>query len=280
MNCQHNAPPAESSSNAPARMRLSLDQGWRFHLGDIPMPVIRGHNDSYSNAKAGKAWGAAAPDHDDSEWRELDLPHDWAVEGPFNETENLSQGYRPRGIGWYRRQFLIEESDRGRHFELQFDGVATHCAVWFNGTIMARNWCGYTSFVVDITPMLEFGDNPNTIAVRVDADAMEGWWYEGAGIYRHTWLVKRHPVHIASDGIHANPVRDESGAWTVPVEVALKNSGPSASDGEVEVTLVDANGATVAQAASTTAVAALGQGLVNLSLPVANPVRWSVDEPV
>ena len=280
MNCQHNAPPAESSSNAPARMRLSLDQGWRFHLGDIPMPVIRGHNDSYSNAKAGKAWGAAAPDHDDSEWRELDLPHDWAVEGPFNETENLSQGYRPRGIGWYRRQFLIEESDRGRHFELQFDGVATHCAVWFNGTIMARNWCGYTSFVVDITPMLEFGDNPNTIAVRVDADAMEGWWYEGAGIYRHTWLVKRHPVHIASDGIHANPVRDESGAWTVPVEVALKNSGPSASDGEVEVTLVDANGATVAQAASTTAVAALGQGLVNLSLPVANPVLWSVDEPV
>ena len=118
------------------------------------------------------------------------MPHDWAVEGPFDEKENLSQGYRPRGIGWYRRHFRLPSTDRGKHFELQFDGVATHCTVWFNGTIVARNWCGYTSFQVDITSMVEFGDHTNTIAVRVDADAMEGWWYEGAGIYRHTWLTE------------------------------------------------------------------------------------------
>lgn len=80
-----------------ARERLSLDAGWRFHLGDIPMPTIRGHRDSYRNAKAGVAWGAAAPDHDDSDWRSLDLPHDWVVEGPFDPKENISQGYRPRG---------------------------------------------------------------------------------------------------------------------------------------------------------------------------------------
>ena len=283
MNCEFtNSPslPPASDTCHPLRERLSLDQGWRFHLGEIPMPVIRGHNDSYSNAKAGKAWGAAAPEHDDSVWRELDLPHDWAVEGPFDEKENLSQGYRPRGIGWYRRHFRLPSTDRGKHFELQFDGVATHCTVWFNGTIVARNWCGYTSFQVDITPMVEFGDHTNTIAVRVDADAMEGWWYEGAGIYRHTWLTKRHPVHIVTDGIHANPIRGENGAWTLPVEVVLENSGHDAANGEVSVTLIDPHGMPTSSAASSTTVAPLNQSVVNISLPVENPTLWNVDNPV
>ncbi len=142
--------------------------------------MIKGHGESYSNAKAGKAWGAAAPDYDDSKWRELDLPHDWVVEGPFDEKENLSQGYRPRGVGWYRRHFKLPAGDRGRHIELQFDGVATHCTVWVNGIVAHRNWCGYTSFPMDITPFAQFGEGVNTIAVRVDANAMEGWWYEGA----------------------------------------------------------------------------------------------------
>ena len=76
----------------------------------------------------------------------LDLPHDWVVEGPFDENANLSQGYRPRGIAWYRRSFKLPRSDKGRDLEIQFDGVATHCTVWVNGIVAARNWCGYTSF--------------------------------------------------------------------------------------------------------------------------------------
>src|SRR5215471_1677726 len=93
---------AEPAASLPAspRERLSLDRGWLFHLGDIPSPVIKGQGPSYENAKAGRAWGAAAPDCDDSDWRSLDLPHDWAVEGPFDPDANLSQGYRPRGVGW------------------------------------------------------------------------------------------------------------------------------------------------------------------------------------
>ena len=153
---------------------------------------------------------------------ELDLPHDWAVEGPFDEKENIAQGYRPRGIGWYRRQFQLDPADRGQHLELQFDGVATHCTVWVNGTVVHRNWCGYTSFYLDLTPLAKFGDKPNTIAVRVDANAMEGWWYEGAGLYRHTWLVKRHPVHLITDGVFANPVREADGSWSLPVEATLE----------------------------------------------------------
>ena len=75
---------------------LSLDPGWHFHLGDIPMPVLKTHDESYNNAKAGKSWGAAAPEYNDSDWRKLDLPHDWAVEGPFDPQENISKGYRDR----------------------------------------------------------------------------------------------------------------------------------------------------------------------------------------
>ena len=93
--------------------RLSLDQGWRFHLGDIPFPVVTGHQPSYDNAKASKAWGAAAPEYDDTGWRLLDLPHDWVVEWPFDENANLAQGYRPRGISWYRRSFKLPLSDKG-----------------------------------------------------------------------------------------------------------------------------------------------------------------------
>jgi len=215
-----------------------MDRGWLFHLGDVPFPVIKGQGPSYENAKAGQAWGAAAPDGDDSDWRQLDLPHDWAVEGPFDPDANLSQGYRPRGVGWYRRYFELDESDQGKHLELQFDGVATHCVVWVNGILAHRNWCGYNSFHIDVTPFAKYGNDVNTIAVRVDANPMEGWWYEGAGIYRHTWLIKRSPVHVMTDGVFANPIRGADGFWTVPVEVTLGNSGSTKAKTRVEATLI------------------------------------------
>ena len=191
-----------------AREELSLDNGWRFHLGDLTMPVIQGHGPTYANVKAGQAWGAAAPDFDDSDWRMLDLPHDWVVEGPFRKEANISQGYRPRGVAWYRRHFRLAESDRGRHLELRFDGIATHATVWVNGILAHRNFCGYTPFLIDLTPIANYGDRLNTIAVRVDAEAQEGWWYEGGGIYRNTWLVKRPPVHLQTYGVFAAPERD------------------------------------------------------------------------
>jgi beta-galactosidase len=261
------------------RERLSLDQGWRFHLGDIPFPIINGHYPSYDNAKAGKAWGAAAQNYDDKDWRELDLPHDWAVEGAFDSSENISQSYRPRGIGWYRRQFKLDRSDKDRHLELQFDGVATHCTVWVNGNIVHRNWCGYTSFSIDLTPFAQYGDNPNTVALRVDANAMEGWWYEGGGIYRHTWLVKRHPVHLITDGVCAHPIRNSSGSWMLPVEAKLENSGRDTAFATVEVRLIDPEGTEVACASTKTAVAPLEQTVTKLSIQIASPHLWSVDDP-
>jgi beta-galactosidase len=270
---------AADALQSAVRERLSVDRGWRFHLGDVPFPVIQGHGDTYHNAKAGKAWGAAAPEFDDAGWRQLNLPHDWVIEQPFDQNANLSQGYRPRGVGWYRRQFRLDPSDRGRHLELQFDGVATHCTVWFNGTVVHRNWCGYTSFYIDITPFAQFGDALNTLAIRVDATPMEGWWYEGAGIYRHTWLVKRSPVHIITDGVFAHPVRDAKGHWSLPVEATLDNAGRDAATVEVAVTLTNPDGKTVAQGSAKASVKPLGQSVAKLTLPVESPRLWSVDEP-
>lgn len=271
--------PHADSPFATGRERLSLDLGWRFHLGDIPFPVIKGHDPTYNSAKAGKAWGAAAPNYDDNDWRELDLPHDWVVEEPFDPDANLSQGYRHRGVAWYRRHFKLDPADKGRHLELQFDGVATHCTVWLNGTVVHRNWCGYTSFSIDLTPFAQFGDTPNTLAVRVDADAMEGWWYEGGGIYRHTWLVKRAPVHLVTDGVFAQPLRDAQGTWTLPVEATIENSGSVDAHATVEVTLVDPEGREVARVQTDANVTPLEQTVAKLSMPVADPRLWSLDDP-
>src|SRR5438270_369325 len=111
------------------RQTLSLDFGWRFHVGDIDAPLPHTHIAAYMANKAGWARGAAGPTYDDSDWRTVDLPHDWSVEGPLDPSNHLSNGYLPRGVGWCRRYFNLDERDRGRYLALRFDGVASHCAV-------------------------------------------------------------------------------------------------------------------------------------------------------
>ena len=261
------------------RERMSLDRGWLFHLGDIVNPEIKGHGASYGNAKAGNAPGAAGTIYDDGSWRSLSLPHDWAVEGPFDKEANVAQGYRPRGVGWYRRYLRVDPSERGRHFELQFDAIATHATVWVNGNVVHRNWSGYNGNNIDITPYLRYGDAMNTVSVRADATAMEGWWYEGAGIYRHAWLVKTAPVHVATDGVHATPRQDKQGKWSIPVEVTLDNSGKAPADVIVEVTLRDPAGKLVATEKRSVRVPVLTPTQARLPLAINAPQLWSVEKP-
>ena len=267
------------ASAEQAREHLSLDKGWLFHLGDVPFPEIKTHGASYNNAKAGNAGGAAGLEYDDSDWRHLDLPHDWAVEGPFDPNANISQGYRPRGISWYRRYLRVDESERGRHMELQFDAIATHATIWVNGNEVAHNWSGYNAIHIDLTPYLYYGDRLNTIAVRVDANAMEGWWYEGAGIYRHTWLVKTDPVYIVADGLHATP-RQGAGPsqWQIPVEVTLDNSGKQATNVEVKVTVTDPSGKLVAQQTQPAQVKVFTPTRVQLPIALDSPQLWSLEK--
>lgn len=263
--------------------RLLLDQGWRFHLGDIPMPEIKGHQASYENAKAGMSHGAAAMTFDDSDWREVDLPHDWAIEAPVDQNANIAQGYRRRGVGWYRRTIRLDPALRGKLLEIDFGAIATHATIWINGTIVERNWSGYNGFHVDLTPLARFGDELNTIAIRVDADPMEGWWYEGAGMYRHVWLAVREPVHIVTDGVHCDPRRGEDGSWTVPVTVELGNIGERAKV-TVRAALVGP-GADVAMAWGDAQVdvaplvPASAKLVLQAGTPELRPELWSPDSP-
>ena len=265
--------PAEDPS------RTLLSHGWLFHEGDIVPPAPQTHDETYTNAKAGNARGAAAMDYDDTDWAQVSVPHDWASAQGFVETANVAQGYRPRGIGWYRRTLRLEPEDRGRKLELHFGAIATAATIWINGSVVARNFSGYNAITIDLTPFARFGDELNVIAIRVDATAMEGWWYEGAGLYRHVWLAKRSPVSIATDGVHCDPRLGSDGRWTVPVSVALERIARAPATATIMVDLLDPTGKVVASARGQAQLQPLGGVEVSLSLPVDNPQRGSIERP-
>ncbi len=211
--------------NNQGRERLSMDVGWRFHLGDVPFPTPVTHQETYNWgwAKSGTFQGAAHPKYDDSAWRALDLPHDWAVEGTFSPDANMDHGFLPTGVAWYRKIFLVPAEDEGKRLWLEFDGVFRAATVFLNGHHIGHEPSGYITFRYDITDQVLYGDM-NTIAVRVDARESEGWWYEGAGIYRHTWLVKTAPLHVLH-GVCLCPVslkRTPAGLWGRPRYISAR----------------------------------------------------------
>jgi beta-galactosidase len=259
--------------------RLSMDWGWKFHRGDIAEPLPHSGDETYQYTKAGAAAGAAAVKYDDSSWRTVDLPHDFVVEGPFEGSANVGQGYHPKPIGWYRKTFTLPASDRGKYIELQLDGMATVATVWFNGNIVRHNWSGYDSAYIDLTPFAHFGDQANVIAVRVDSGVLQGWWYEGGGLYRHAWLVKRAPVHLITDGVYAHPRKQPDGSWVIPVEATLNNIGEKPATAEVRSILLDSAGRPVAQGRGTATVGALENAVAAFPIAVSDPHLWSVENP-
>jgi beta-galactosidase len=261
------------------RGALLLDQAWRFHRGDIAPPRLLTHRASFDSVKAGNAIGAAATSYDDGDWPLVDLPHDWAIEAPPVRTENLAQGYRARGIAWYRRSFKLDAALRGRYLELQFGAIATHATIWFNGNEVAHNWSGYNSIYIDITTLASFGEALNTVAVRVDAETIEGWWYEGAGIYRHVWLIERSPVHIITDGVHADPRQRPDGSWHLPVEATLYSIESTSGAVRVTAELLDAQDRVLATESTAATIDALTRSVARVDLAGFAPQLWSVDEP-
>ncbi len=201
-------PPAD---NNRSREILLFDSGWKFHLGHAADPALDfGFGTGTLFAKAGEPVGAVDVKFVDTAWSDVDLPHDWVVGLDFVRSDDeavKSHGYKPVGrpfpattIGWYRRSFAVAEGDTGRRFVVRFDGVFRDCIVWLNGHYLGNNLGGYMGFSYDITDYLNYGQK-NVLVVRVDASQYEGWFYEGAGIYRHVWLVKHDPVHIPEYGV-------------------------------------------------------------------------------
>jgi beta-galactosidase len=246
-----------------ARERLLLDFGWRFHLGhaDDPAKDFGFGHDQQTFAKSGGNTAAAAMlDFDDGAWRSVNLPHDWAVGLPFVPSTNppaeddprANHGFKPLGrdypetsIGWYRRVFEIPASDLGRRLSLEFDGVFRDALVLFNGYIIARNASGYAPFRVDVTDFANYGGK-NVVTVRADATLGEGWFYEGAGIYRHVWLVKTAPLHIPQWG---SWVKSEisGGAAALTVSTELFNQSDAPRHCQLVSSIVDPKGRIVGE---------------------------------
>ena len=211
------APAADSP-----REHLSLDAGWKFHLGDDWPDALHREN-------SGTGGGPASEGFSDSYWRVVNLPHDWAVELPFDQTADGGHGFKALGtkfptnsIGWYRRTFDLPAGDSGKRIWLTFDGVMHDATVWVNGWCVKRHEGGYYPFREDITDVVHFGGR-NTVAVRVDATGSEGWFYEGAGIYRHVWLDKTAPVAIAPDGISVTTSEISTNQATIEIKATLIN---------------------------------------------------------
>jgi beta-galactosidase len=264
----------------PGRQVLALDAGWRFQLGDIDPPLPNTHLAAYMLNKAGYARGAAKPGWDDSDWRAVDLPHDWSVEGEFSPDNHVDAGFLPRGVAWYRRHFALDESDRGRHLSITFDGVATHCTVFVNGHLLHRNFCGYTPFTIDITDVARYGeDDVNTIAVRVDATYAEGWWYEGAGIYRHVWLTKSHPLHVRDGSLFVYAEQRADG-WLTKVSLTLENTSDVDVHYRLASDLLDPDGKELVISGDIGILVRPRSTRGECeTLPIRSPRLWSVDSP-
>lgn len=270
------------------RERTSLDRGFRFALGHATDHARDfGHGTGYFSdlAKAGYGDGPADPHFDDRAFRLVDLPHDWAVELPFDAKAGHSHGYKALGrgfpqnsVGWYRRELEITAADRGRRVTLEFDGVFRDSRVWVNGFLVGHQPSGYASVEYDVSDYLNYGGR-NVVAVRVDASKEEGWYYEGAGIYRHVWLKKTAPVHVAYDGTFVTSTVQGDGA-SVRARARIKDSDGKDADVEVRFEIVAADGAVVARGSGgrTTVSAGTEREFVS-DLKVVAPALWSLESP-
>lgn len=273
---------------ASPRERLRLDADWRFALGHATDPARDfDFGTAYFTdlAKAGYGDGPAAAKFDDRAWRQLDLPHDWAVEAPFDPKASASHGYKAigrgfpeRSIGWYRKHLEIAQADLGRRIVIKFDGVYRDAQVWVNGFFLGRQPSGYLGARYDLSDYLHYGGD-NVISVRVDATQEEGWYYEGAGIYRHVWLVKTDPLHVAAEGTFVTSEVHEESA-TVTAKITVANESADAASFEMAQDIVDADGHSVASANQPALAVPAGQSAgFTTSLSVGTPQLWSVEHP-
>ena len=263
------------------REHLSLDTGWKFHLGD-DWP------DALSFVNSGTGSGPAAEKFSDTYWRVVDVPHDWAVELPFDWAADGSHGFHALGvkyptnsIAWYRRTFELPKSDEGRRIWLAFDGVFRDATVLVNGWLVRHHEGGYYPFREDITDAVHFGGS-NTISVRVDATKVEGWFYEGAGIYRHVWLDKTASIAVAPDGICVSPRFAKNAPESDPaivVEVNLLNSTTNGAKASVHCEIISPEGTPVKKLSATGDLKRKSHSLVGLKSRLAAPVLWSPENP-
>lgn len=271
------------------RTHQNFDHDWKFAFGHAQNPE-KDFNYGLETvfAKSGGAANTAIePRFKDSLWRSLDLPHDWGVELPFvfDPAFNvMAHGYKPLGgkypetsVGWYRKHFSVAKAEQGKRFEIQFDGVFRDAEFWINGFYLGNNKSGYIGVAYDITDFLRF-DGENVVVVRVDATQYEGWFYEGAGIYRHVWLNSFEETHIVHNGIFAHAeMEGENALLTLETELVYDDNATKGLT--TEVYLRDRNGKVVVSSLTPPLFMPVNYGKMIHMLTVTKPRLWDLDDP-
>lgn len=252
----------QGCSQPVPRTHISFNEGWKFALAASD--------------------DAAQPGFDDSGWRELDLPHDWSIEGEFSEKNPASPGggALPGGIGWYRKTFNVSTADRDRLTYITFDGVYRNSEVWINGNYLGKRPYGYSSFRYDLTPYLRYGEEENVMAVKVDNSAQpNSRWYSGSGIYRNVWLTTTGKIAVDQWGTFVTTPEVSNESALVRVTTRIANGSGSKAVVRVETAVYDAGNKRVA-ATETDQVEVPSTGTaVTQELTVRTPHLWSVDDP-
>ncbi|MCU7549407.1 DUF4982 domain-containing protein [Chitinophagaceae bacterium LB-8] len=251
----------------------NFDRGWLFaRYGSQP--------DGSSKAEPEQVFQT---NFKDADWRQLNLPHDWGIEGPFREDLDGKTGKLPwRGIGWYRKHFTIAPSEKRKQFYVDFDGAMANAEVWLNGHKIGERPYGYSSFRVDLTPHILLGKD-NVIAVRLNTEELGSRWYPGAGIYRHVRLVKNNPVHVGHWGVFVTTpsISDKKGVAKIDVAIDNNTSKGQSISYAAEIYQLDANDKPGKKVASSSKqsmqLAALKSQTGNFILDVSQPLLWDIE---
>jgi len=252
--------PSNVSHNDTPRVRANIDFDWKFYLGDDPQ--------------------AKQANFQDKNWRTLNLPHDWSIEGQYNQDNpaGIAGGFLPTGTGWYRKHLVWQQEWRNKKVFIEFDGVYMNSDVWVNGHHLGKRPYGYISFSHDITDYLN--EDNNVIAVRVDnSKSPSGRWYTGSGIYRHVWLTTVNKQHIPYNGVFVRGDNVSEQSADVKITTEIKNTENETKSLTLLNQLVDVNDKIVAETTSVISIKGTSQSTVEQSLTIVKPNLWSTDTP-
>ncbi|WP_445453909.1 beta-galactosidase GalA [Flavobacterium sp. 25HG05S-40] len=275
---------------ANAQEKISLDEDWKFHFGHAANPEKDFDYSKTALLHKSNVFATTVvnPKFVDTTWTSTNVPHDWVVALPFVNSQQVemdSHGYKPVGgaypetsIGWYRKHFKVDKSKNNKRFEIQFDGIYRNAEIWINGFYVGTNFSGYVGNAYDVSDYINF-EGDNVLVVRVDATQYEGWFYEGAGIYRHVWLNITDKIFIPNDGVFVHSELKGKNAQ-VTIETTVQNSHLKTATGSVYAYITDRNGKVVAKTSEQKIGLDFDKNItVKQKLNLNNVRLWSLEDP-
>lgn len=273
------------------REKILFDDNWLFHKGDIDIAFPTDKAPTYVQSKTERRhWGPASRYYDcgsevfkrvglicTDKWENVNLPHDYIIQQVPDKDENKALGFFKYENAWYRKKFNLTEEDLEKRITFFFEGVATHATVYINGCLMKHNFCGYNSFEVNVSDVVEVGEN--TIAVYVETHDHEGWWYEGGGIYRHVWLTKTEKVAVDLWGVYVRPEKIDNDDWKLKIETEIINDRFEDVSVVAVSTIYNENNEAVATLNGNVDISLRDKKTAVYETVIVNPELWDIDRP-